>query len=274
MNTPYTCAPQNTIAEIYLSQGNNRQHAKQLDAIIETFNEVSAAGGEIGGLGHRYAAASEIRYLIEAYEDLTDEELVGDEDKDGVLLRDVKPAEVKEFEAKTKGFIAKYRSFHENTGAAYLHGMSVLYLADLGLSIRPPPGLSEEEGWAFMDLLQEKVFPQYYELEEYGIRLLTELIDAAKKQKKHSEWINKAYAELNRREPLDYPDIKDEILGVPDPAVPTYVRPLARTPDDVETESSTETEPPPVEEPPVEESPVEEAPVETEAPSDGSEGGE
>ena len=217
------------IAEIYQRQGRKSAYEKQLDEVMKTFDELAAAGSQIGPLGHKYAAEAAFRDIQAEYEEVITGELQNKgartDEADSKLLKETKPGEVKEFEGRTKAFIGKYRSFDHNTHALYLQGMAVLYLADLGLSIKPPPGLSEEQTWAFEDLLQEKVFPQYYELEEVGVRKLGELIDAAKKQKRHSEWIDAAYAELNKREPLDYPDLKDEVRGIPDPRIPLPLKP-------------------------------------------------
>ncbi len=218
------------IAEIYLRQNNKRAHERQLDAIISMFDKIVAGGGSVGSAGHMYASRSEFRSIVEHYEEVTKDELSGNEEKDAVLLTETKPVQVKEFENHTKAFVAKYRNFEHNTGALYFQGMAVLNFGDVGLSIECPKGLSDEECWAFEDLLAEKVFPQYEALVEVGTKKLTELIDAAVKQKKHSEWIDKAYAELNRRKPQDFPDQKEEFLGEPDPRIPTKINPKRMAP--------------------------------------------
>ena len=99
-------------------------------------------------------------------------------------------------------------------------------MADLGLSIKCPEGFSEEECWAYDDLLQEKVFPQYYEVEEVGIERLTSLVAAARDQKRHSAYIDEALMELNRRRPADYPAAKDEIEGGTDSNAPLEITPI------------------------------------------------
>jgi cellulose synthase operon protein C len=211
------------IAEIYLRQGNNRAHERQLDAIIDIFDEIAESGTEIGAAGHKYAARSEFRSIAELYEKVVEEQLSGDEEKDAALLNDIKPPEIKEFENHTKAFAAKYANFEYTTAALYYQGMAVLYLGDLGLSVQCPEGYTEEECWAYEDILMEVLFPQYEAVVDVGIKKLTELVDAAVKQKQHSEWIDKAYEELNRRRPLEYPALKEEFLGEPDPRIPTAI---------------------------------------------------
>lgn len=218
---------QHRIAQIYKSQGKTSAYERQLDEIVRTFDEVAASGGQIGPLGHRYAAGSEFRDVQARYDALIKDKLTGNDDKDTVLLTESKPAEILAFEARVRSFLGKYRSFEHNTHALYLQGLAALYLADLGLSIKPPPGLTEEQVWAFEDLLQEKVFPQYYEMEKVGIGRLAELVAAAKTQKRHSEWVDAAYAELNRREPTQYPDTKQELRGASDPGIPLTLEPVA-----------------------------------------------
>ena len=148
------------IAEIYLRQGNKRAHERQLDAIIDIFDDIVASGAEIGAAGHKYAARSEFRSILEHYEEVTKEQLSGNEIKDAELLNDIKPPEVKEFENHTKAFAAKYKNFEYTTAALYYQGMAVLYLGDLGLSVQCPKGYSEEECWAYEDILMEQLFPQ------------------------------------------------------------------------------------------------------------------
>ena len=231
------------MAEIYLRQNNKRAHEKQLDAIITLFEEIVAAGNKVGSAGQRYAAQSEFRQIAEHYEEtVSPAELTGNEEKDAVLLTETKPADVKEFENHTKAFVAKYQNFEFNTASLYYQGMAVLYFGDLGLSIQCPKGLSEEECWAFEDLLLEKVFPQYEELVEVGVQKLVELVAAAVKQKQHSEWIDKAYGELNRRKPLEFPAQKEEFLGEPDPRIPTTITPkrMEPPPESEETEEGVE----------------------------------
>jgi len=214
------------IAEIYLRQGNKRAHERQLDAIVDVFDDIVASGAEIGAAGHKYAARSEFRSIVDHYEEVIKDELSGNEERDGTLLNDTKPLEVKEFENHTKTFAAKYKNFEYTTAALFYQGKAVLYLGDLGLSIQCPKGFGEEECWAFEDILMEKVFPQYEAVIDVGVQKLSELVDAAVKQKQHSEWIDRAYQELNARKPLEYPDQKEEFLGEPDPRIPTKIKSL------------------------------------------------
>jgi TolA-binding protein len=213
----YAIESQYQIGQILLGKNQQRAYEQQLDEIVKTFEEIKAAGGSVGAQGHRYAAAAEFRYLVADYDDFIDDELPGDDDKDIELLDEIKPPEFKAFETKTNVFAAKYSNFEHVTGALYLQAMAVLDFADLGLSVRPPKGLSEELEWAYLDLLEENVYPQYYELENVGLRRLDDLVKGAKDKKKYSDWIALAQEELNSRRPTDYPAVKDELRGIPDP---------------------------------------------------------
>lgn len=200
------------IATILAGQGNTRAHERQLDKIVETYARVQAAGGQVGAAGVNIAAAADFRNLQKAYDDLVKDKLTGNEDRDLVLLEDTKPNQLKAFEAATKDFVVRYPgAFEWNSGAFYLQGMAALYLADLGLSIRCPPSFAAEDCWAYEEILEEKVFPKYYAVQDVGVQKLKELVEGARQQKKHSPFIDEALAELNRRDPLAWPGVKQEV---------------------------------------------------------------
>jgi cellulose synthase operon protein C len=252
------------LAELYRDKGDEGAVEKQLDKIVETFKEIVAGGGEIGPAGHGFAAESEYRNLQAAFDALTAEKLTGDEDRDTALLTEIKPIELKEFEAKADAFVAMFRNFEYSSGALFLKGMASLYYADLGLSLKPPEGLEEEQQWAYLDLLEEKVFPQYYAVEEVSLKRLRELTEVATSNKRYSRFVELAYAELNRRKPSDYPDVKGELVGGVEARMPARIVPYL--PDvDAEPEPPAEvddqTPPPGAPEPaPEGDQPAEEAP--------------
>lgn len=227
-NPNHAIEAQYRISEILEEKGQDRAYERQLQEIIGTFEEIMASGAELGASGHKYASTAEFPRLLEMYEDFIDEELENtrnSEDRDAKILTEIKPEELKAFKAEADAFIAKYKDFGNNTGALYLTAMVGMRFADLGLSVKPPPGLSEEEEWAFLDILEQSLYPQYYQLEEASIARLSDLVDAAKKQKKHSKWIDMALEEMNRRRPVDYPAVKAETLGIPDPRIPIELLP-------------------------------------------------
>jgi len=198
---------------------------RQNQAIIDTFDRFAQAKQPIGANGHRYAAQADFPRLEALFAEYSGDALTGNENKDSVILNETKPAELKGLEGQAKAFLAKYQNFEFNSGALLMQARAVLYLADLGLSIKCPPSLSEEDCWQYEDILQEQVFPQYYELEDVGIKRLTELVDAARARKRHSAYIDQALTELNRRRPGDFPDVKREIEGGSRSEIPVEVAP-------------------------------------------------
>lgn len=198
---------------------------RQKEAILAAFDRFAKANKPIGANGHRYAAAADFPNLQKAFDTYAKDKLSGNDDKDAVLLNDKKPAELKEFEAQVKAFVAKYQSFEYNSGALLLQARAALYLADLGLSIKCPPRMSEEDCWLFEDILQEQVFPKYYAVEDVGIRRLSELVQAAKDKKRWSPYIDEALIELNKRRPADYPASKRELEGGTDSTMPVELVP-------------------------------------------------
>jgi len=207
------------------SNARLRDIERQDRAILETFERFAAAGVDIGPNGHRYAAATAFPELERTFEAYRSDRLTGNETRDAALLNQTKPAQLKDLEADIKDFIARYRSFEYVSGALLLQARAALYFADLGLSIRCPPGMAEEDCWLYEDILQEKVFPQYYEIEEVGLDRLEKLTAAAREQKRHSRFIDAAYNELNRRRPSDFPAIKQEIQGGTDSTMPVRLEP-------------------------------------------------
>ncbi len=194
-------------------------------AILEAFDRFARSGKDIGANGHRYAAAADFPRLEGLFDDYSDDALSGNDDRDQKLLTETKPADLKEFEGELDGFVAKYKNFEYNSGALFLKARAALYLADLGLSIKCPKKLVEEQCWAFEEILDEKVFPQYYGIEDVGVKRLEELVGAARSQKKHSRFIDDAQAELNRRRPNDHAAVKQELEGGTDSTIPVEVKP-------------------------------------------------
>ncbi len=214
------------IARIHEERGDQRAADRERAKALEAFDGFVRAGKPVHANGHKVAAAADYPRLQAIFDNLVDEQLTGNEDKDGKLLQETKPKEIKDFEGEAKRYVSKFADFEYSSAALLLQARAPLYLADLGLSIKCPKGFSEEECWAYDDLLQEKVFPQYYEVEEVGIGRLKELVDAARDQKRHSRFIDEALVELNKRRPADFPAAKKEIEGGTDSNAPLDIVPV------------------------------------------------
>ncbi len=204
-NPDHAVEARGRLASLLLAKGDKAGAQREVAEVVRTFQAVTAGGGQLGAAAHEAAASADFPGLQKAYDALVDDKLTGNDDRDAVLLDETKPAEIRALDAKVSEFIGRYQSFEFNSAALYLGAMSTLYLADLGLSIEPPKGLSEEEEWAFRDLLDEKIYPQYKEVEALGIKKLADLITAAGAQRRWSVWIERAATELNRRVPETYP---------------------------------------------------------------------
>ena len=225
-NADHAIEAQSKLLELYAQTGaSERQMTRQRQAILDTFDAFAREGSEIGPNGHRVAAAAAYPDLQAQFDSYSGDTLTRDEAKDARLLNESKPTELKAFEADARAFVGRFASFEYNSGALLLQARAALYLADLGLSIECPTALSEEDCWLYEDILQEKVFPQYYEIEEVGIRRLEELVAAAKQKKRHSPFIDDALVELNRRRPTDYPAARLEIPGGTEATIPLRLNP-------------------------------------------------
>jgi len=233
------------LSELYDEQGDTRRAEQAREDILASFDRFAAADEAIGANGHRYAAQVDFPRIEERFAEYTDKELTGNQDVDTPLLKETVPAELKVFEDEVKAYVSRYSNFEYNSGALLLQAKAALFWADLGLSIQCPADLSEDDCWAFEDLLQERVFPQYYEIEEVGIGRLEDLVAAARDQKRHSRFIDEALNELNRRRPSDYPAVKEELEGGTDSTIPADVAPvrLDEGEEDAAEEAEAETDP-------------------------------
>jgi len=109
--------------------------------------------------------------MAAGHADLVAIKLSGNDEIDAELLTVVAPAKLKALQ--------KIVETSENAPCgAVVVADAILHFAALGLSIEAPKELTEEESWAYMDILEERVFPQYYDLEQLGIDKLEEVLEA------------------------------------------------------------------------------------------------
>jgi len=210
-------------ADILLAQGNTRLYGRELDKIEAAFDELSAQGKELGPNAHKYAAKAAFRQLEKDFAEVVKGEFTRNEDKDLALLEEKKAA-VPAFEPKAKAFAAKYQSFEYSSAALLMLAQAPLYLSELGLSLDCPKGYSEDDCYAYIDILEEKVFPQFRDIQDQVvIPRLQGLIDKARELKRHSASVDTAISELNRINPVDYPAVKYELQGETDSSAPPPV---------------------------------------------------
>lgn len=222
-------------ASIYEKMGNRRSLDKELDAISDAFDRITEQGVELGPTAHRWAARAEYRELETAFEELKKGEVTRNEDQVTALLEEKEKA-APEVAAKALAFSQKYDDYDYATRALLINAMAPLVFADFGLAIEPPTGLSEDDEYAYWDLLEEKVFPIYRGHEAEGIKRLQNLVKAAKTAKQHSEAIELAYKELNARNPSDFPDLKEEISGETEASAPPPLSGVRLRADETEGE--------------------------------------
>lgn len=215
------------IAAIHERRGETRSWERQLERIVTMYDRIRASGGALGADAIHSAAGAEFPTLLKAFETLTADRLSGDDARDAKLLQDIKPQQIKAFEDKVRGFVSKYPgAFEWNSGAFLLQAKAALYFADLGLGIQCPANYTEEQCWAFQDILEEQVFPEYYAVQDVGVQRLSELVDVALEQGRHSAHIDEALRELNRRDPLKWPAVKHELRGEMPVTLPLPLAPL------------------------------------------------
>ena len=164
-----------------------------------------------------------------SYEAYISDEVSGEEAEDAELL-ERKETELLAFITEGDEFSAKFSSFHYTAGARFLQAGAIEYLATLGLGLEPPAGLNEDQQWAYWDILEERIFPKYYEFQEKAVERYLSVIELSKSLKRHSEYVTMSYSALNSLEPASYPAQKPETLGDVNPQEPSLLRPVSMEP--------------------------------------------
>lgn len=201
------------LAELASRTGASAAKVRGLHAAVgAAYDRFVKSGAEIGPKGQDEAARSGLVAVRDEFDALAAQRLTGNDARDAATL-EAAQGKLAKFDRTVQAFVGKYQSFDANAEALLLQARAALALADLGLSIRCPANMSEEDCWVFEDVLQENVFPTYYAVEEVGLQRLQELVKGAAEKKRHSAAIDEAMAELNRRRPADFPAVKPEIQG-------------------------------------------------------------
>lgn len=221
-------------AEIYRAKGDTRRYEAELDRIEATFDDLVAKGKPIGPRGNEYAARSAYRSLKKDFDDYAKVKLTRNEDKDMKILFEEVPPQVQAIQTKAGNFAAKYDNFEYSSAALLLHAKVPLVYADLGKSMKPPKGLSEDQEYAYYDILEEKIFPQFLVPENEGLDRLKKLIEKAESLKRHSPSIDAARRELNARIPSEWPDVKPEIPGETASVAPLPIKPVKMRAEETE----------------------------------------
>lgn len=200
---------------------------KWQDVVLQDWKTLAAAN-RLEGVksdGRNAAAKAAFRTVQVEYDKLTSDKLSRDDKKDAELLKR-KPDELAAFRERSLNELSQYGDFEWLSAALYLRAEAMLYYADLGFSIRCPKGLSEDDCFAYQQVLDTQVYPQFQPFADKGKDELVQLIDLAKQKKLHSSWVSKAYERLNDLDPFAYPAEKKELRGGVDATIFPEIRPV------------------------------------------------
>jgi TolA-binding protein len=201
---------QNRIAELLAAAGNDREAAKAREAMLALYDRILAEGGKVEGVSLDAVAAVAFAPIQAEFNRITKDKLVRDDKKDAAVLTR-KADEVPEFRASVSAFWRKYPSFEYTTAALYLEAEALAYWAELGLSVQPPEGLSDDEAAVIYEILEESLYPEYRAIEDDALTLFQRLVDLAGSQKRWSSWVSRAQAAQNRIRPAEFPAAKPEV---------------------------------------------------------------
>ena len=202
-----------------------------MDDLQATFDSYAASGTQLSGIANRYVAEWAFKKLKEDYDKLVDKELTGNQDKDNAMLEKLDAVDIPEFEAKARDLLTKYKDFEYGTGAFYLMGSAKLFIAELIYKMDCPFS-DDEDCDIWWELYEESWRPVAEEFESVARKRFEALIEQGKTQKQHSVYIDKAYETLNKLDPFNYPDIKEEARGGTDLKGLPALRPLSMPADD------------------------------------------
>lgn len=208
-----------------LKKARQRDYDRAMDDLQATFDRYMADGVTLSSVANRYAAERAFAKLKVDYDDYVKDSLTGNEDKDVALLEQ-KDTDIVAFEGKARDVISKYKDFEYGTGAFYLLGAARLYIAELVYAMDCPSKYNEDECDIWWELYEENWRPLAEEFEETARSRFTALIEQGKTQKQHSAWIDRAYETLNKLDPFNFPDVKQEARGGTDIKALPQIGPL------------------------------------------------
>lgn len=223
-NPNYVIEAQYKLAN-FLPEGS-AAYDRAMDELLETFDRYVEQGITLGPEARNMAAGWAVHRLQQKYDALTDAELTRDEERDFDLIERKAQVEVPEFSREATRVANTYSDFEHGTGALYLLSRAFLWIAELGYSMECPRGYSDDECDLWYELYETDTRPLFEEFEERARAGFTRLIEFAKAQKRHSPWIDRAYSDLNRLDPFNYPDVKQELRGEPEIKVLPDLLPL------------------------------------------------
>jgi TolA-binding protein len=215
-------------ADDALAKLDTRNTAKWQDTVLTDWKALATAN-RLDGVkyeGKNAAAKSAFRAIQVQYDKFVAEKLTQDDKKDMELIARKRDIELAPFREGSLAEMSQYGDFEWLTATLYLRAEAFLYYAQLGFDLRPPKGLSEDDAFAFQQVLDEQVYPQFQPFADKGREELVQLITLAKEKKLNSPAIGKAYDRLNALDPASYPAEKRELRGAVDATLFPEIRAL------------------------------------------------
>jgi len=212
-NPDHALEAEEKLAELWKKAGSSRRERQYQQRIIADYGRLAAAGKQLGWGSKHYAAKAAFVDVKAAHDKFVAAKLSGREDKDTALLMDALPKELAELEKQALAMVHTYGDFEYSTAALYVIADGYLSYADLGFSLKPPDSMSPEEQDVYWEILDTKVFPQFYAVQDKAVTRFQAVIDLADQQQRYSKWVAKAHDGLNALDPHKYPKAKPEIEG-------------------------------------------------------------
>lgn len=224
------------IAKFYEKAGRKRQYERYMDELVAQVDEYHTSGVQLRETAYEYAGERTFPMLVEKYEAFVADEMP-ERDMEGAnaLLLKKDQEELPAFIEEATTFIGKYPSFRYAAGSYYYMAKATFYISDLIYQIDCPFD-NDDDCDLFFEIFDEQFVPVADQYQEAALKSYQTLIDFAKEEKRHNEWVDRALYEMNRIDPFTYPATKEELRGEVDTTALPTVEPAAYVDEEAEAD--------------------------------------
>jgi TolA-binding protein len=193
-------------AVIYEKRRDTRRATAAREEIQNAFTR---SGGQVSADARRYAAEGPVRDLMARIEAFRKVKFGTNEKANVELLTVTKKTDMRAIAELANQIVLRFNDFEANAAATYAKGLILTIYADMFFQVPIPPGLSEDETYAYQEFLDNNRIA----IEDEARRILTANIALARERKQWCEWNSAAQALLHDRFPFDFAGERPETRG-------------------------------------------------------------
>lgn len=203
------------LAELYRQRGRTRDADRAENNLIALFDRAVREDRTIGPRARDLAAGAAFRSLEQKYQTFIPDNILSSnfERIAAFLFEGEGEQAIKEMLEEAEEIISTYASFEYTTAATYIKGAAAADYADIGYGVQPPESYTGPQLDAFWNLMEQTVTPLMDDYQRDAKALLERVIELGRRQKRHSEWVDRAQQRLNLIDPITYPAGKRPVVG-------------------------------------------------------------